>query len=471
MSDGEIDNSFTPYIFQQTNSSFRTFALQSDDSLIIGDLSGGIMNGTVPNSFSRVLSDGTLDTKFNAGGIGFHTINPGSVGVITVQPDEKILIGGKFDSVNNEIRIKLARLNPDATLDTSFQINVSGTDNSFTSVYEIYHIAAQADGKIIVSGFFTYKINGVTVTDLVRLNSDGSIDTTFNLGGIICCSGEMSKPVTLDNGKLLYAKPRQSYSGASVLLLINSDGSIDPSFNASIFPDATRIQIMDMLVQPDGKIILSGEENRMGDKSFILRFNSDGSIDETFEADRELYGDVSKMVLLPDGKIIVVLGYLRDSLRKINADGSLDNSFNVGTGLNSNFNAILRTSNGKIFVGGKFSYINGELRQNLAKLNEDGSLDPITYSVNDEVLSLAIDSSGRVLVGGKFTTISVNGGSSNYRSYTARLVDSASLARKRFDFDGDGNADLGVFNNTNGVWDIFNSQTNQAILNAFWFNQ
>lgn len=97
-------------------------------------------------------------------------------------------------------------------------------------------------------------------------------------------------------------------------------------------------------------------------------------------------------------------------------------------------------------------------------LSENGSFEPTTYNLNEEVLCLALDNEGRVLVGGGFTAINANGANAN-RSYIARLD-----SRTRFDFNGDGRADIGVFSSLNRTWSIQNSQTNQPASTLFGLN-
>ena len=154
---GGVDPSFNQY----TTTFLACYALLPDDSIVVGD---GVMggNGGFSNKFLKLTPAGMLDTTFNPGGIGFQNILPGIIEAIESQPDGKVLLGGRFDLINGTSSYRLGRLNTDSTLDASFQLNTSGTGNYFSLIRDVYQIHVRADGKIIVSGFFDYVLNGDT---------------------------------------------------------------------------------------------------------------------------------------------------------------------------------------------------------------------------------------------------------------------------------------------------------------------
>ncbi len=462
LANGRGDRSFAPYTIAA--SVYTSHGVQPDGSVIIGDSNIYGVTAEIPNHFSRLYPNGTPDTNFNAGGIGFQRMNPGSIRTIEVQTDGKVLIGGKFDLVGDAARYKIARLNADSSLDTTFQIRTSGT-NFFTQIQDIYDVNVQPDGKIIVSGLFNYSLNGANKSNLIRLNADGIIDPTFNISVIIddlfgCCLAGKNKTAILSDGKVIVGNSRNKILQLSFPLKLNSDGTRDSSFNPTIYAAQNTLHIYDLAVQPDGKIIVGGRYGSTLLNAFLVRLNSDGSLDQTFNTIDQNSGVVSALTLLPNGKILIAKlnasssQNIRYEVLRLNSDGSLDNTFNAGTGASDRINTILALPNGKIFVGGKFSEFNGQKLSNLAQLNTDGSVYPTVYTLNDEVLSLAVDSEGRILVGGNFTIINAGGGNSN-RSYVARLIDSVqSPQRTPFDFDGDGRADIAVFRAGEGNWFI-----------------
>jgi uncharacterized delta-60 repeat protein len=468
LTDGGADPSFNP----NPVTFFASYTIQFADNIVMGDgMMGG--NGGLSNKFVRLTSAGELDPTFNPGGTGFQNVLPGVIESIETSPDGKTLLGGKFDLINDVACYRLARLNADSTVDSSFQVNTSGTGNYFAIIRDVYQIHVQADGKMVVSGFFDYVLGGVTKKNLVRLNSDGSIDPSFNLIPPIFDAsqillGGQNRFATYSDGKLIIGAAADLGGGvASAPLRLTTGGARDTSFNPTLNGTAPTLYYDDVAIQPDGKIVGSGSYANSSNvfKSFVARFNPDGSLDPTFIYSEEPDRLKSRLALLPGNKILISKsshpGGGSARLQRLNFDGTLDSSFNpvLLADTSARINALLVLPNGKIFIGGKFTVtVNGQQNRNLLQLDADGHFEPTTYTLNDEVLCLAADSEGRVLVGGGFTVIDANGAGAT-RSYVARLTDS----RTRFDFDGDGKADLGLFSNADGSWTINNSRTNQTL--------
>jgi len=467
---GASDSSFNPYITPPGSYS-QTFTIQPDGGIVIGDQSNP--NAVIPlNNFVRLLpQNGAPDPAFNPGGIGFQIILPGSISAIETQTDGKILLGGKFDLINDVPRYRLARLNTDSTVDATFQINTTATGNYFSVIREIYQIRVQSDGKVVVSGSFNYVINGATKINFVRLNSDGSIDGTFILSELIpdYSSSNLAgknRFLTLDGGKVMVGTSRLSNIHSNGPLKFNNDGTRDTSFNSLLNAQSINMYIDDLAIQPDGKILVSGTHNAMsGDKTFLARLNSDGSVDSTFSYPEETDRIWSRLALLPNGKILIAkyTGVSSNTLRRLNPDGSADNSFNTVSIPGAIFNALLVLPNGKIFLGGKFTLtVNGQPAKNLLQLGADGNFEPTVYNLDEEVLALAADGEGRVLVGGGFSVIGANGAPAN-RSYVARLTDPG----VPFDYDGDGKADISVFRPSENKWYILQSSDYALRENVF----
>ena len=124
------------------------------------------------NYIARLNPNGSLDTGFTPPSLGGEGV---TVYSIALQADGKILIGGYFKTVGGVPINYVARLNPDGSLDTTFNPNVGGTIG-------INSIALQSDGKILIGGGFT-TIGGVARSYIARLNPNGSVDTTFNPNG------------------------------------------------------------------------------------------------------------------------------------------------------------------------------------------------------------------------------------------------------------------------------------------------
>ena len=161
--DGNLDTTFD--VGLGANANIETTALQPDGKLLIGGAFSSY-DGITQNRIARLNSDGSLDTSFNAGGIGANN----SVLSIIIQPDGKILVCGAFEFYNNIPVSKIIRLNTDGSLDSSF-------NNSTIASYYIYNMALQSDGKILIATQYN-----ITSRRIERLNSDGTLDESFNLG-------------------------------------------------------------------------------------------------------------------------------------------------------------------------------------------------------------------------------------------------------------------------------------------------
>ena len=406
--DYSIDRTFTA----SANNLINVVALQPDGKIVIGG-SFSSVNNVNQNRIARLNSDGSLDTGFNPG-----TGADGTVNDIALQPDGKILLGGSFSSVNSVTNLNIARLNADGSVDTSFvsPLSPSFVSPNLSSSSNVNTIALQPDGKILINGSFTQNTSPTTflITGIARLNPNGTFDASFKTQ----VNTSVLKIVVQNDGKILLSGFFNNINGVNRnnIARLNDDGSLDASFNADL-----NLPAFSIFLKPDGKILIGGifsTVNRIP-RGGIAQLNTDGSVDTAFAlAGSGILGPVYSVISLSGGKILAggsfsgVANTRRDSLVIINFNGSIDSSLNFTTTAIGGVRAIGVQADGKIIVAGSFNRINGVGRQFLARINADGSLDT-TFNSNliapVPITSLLLQPDGKILVGGSFR---VNGANS-----------------------------------------------------------
>ena len=386
---GSLDNSFNSGT--AADGVIQKVALQNDGKIIIkGNFH--FYNGIASNGIARLNSDGTFDHTFNTG-IGLNDVSITIRSDLYIQNDGKILISGYFTSYNGKDINRIARLNSDGSLDTTFKVG-KGASGIFSSIIQ------QKDDKILLGSINAYNTyNGIPVKGIIRLNADGGVDSTFVPNEkIVSCI------VQLKNDKILIT------SGG--LKLLNTDGSVDTTFKpVSLSGDG-----FDIKIQNDGKIILAGDikSYAVPDLKGLVRLNEDGTLDPAFDL-AKFSTVINTVAIQSNGQLCIggsfsyCKGESRDNIARINADGTLDKAiFNVtGMGLHGYVSCSALQSDGKIMIGGEFDRYNGKSCRNVARLNTDGSLDT-TFNAgtgfNGWVENMAIQTDGKILFGGYFTS-------------------------------------------------------------------
>ena len=336
-----------------------------------------------------------------------------AVDCLAVQADGKILVAGGFTRLGGQSRNYIGRLNADGTLDSSFNLDVGG--GIFPPVF---CLAVQADGKILVAGGFS-TLGGQSRTNIGRLNSDGTLDTSFNPE---VAGGGVDFLALQADGKMLVGGLFSTLGGQSRTNIgrLNGDGTLDTSFNPTVTSYTSLLAL-----QTDGKILVGGWFSPSGGQTdygfYIGRLNADGTLDTSFNPTAA--NDAYFVTLQADGKILVagafgVLGgQSRYLLGRLNADGTLDTTFNPGVVATYHpldvyqpfVQSLAVQADGKILVGGRFTDISGQTRWNIGRLNADGTLDatfdPQIADTYPYVSSLVVQGDGRILVGGSFSTL------------------------------------------------------------------
>lgn len=404
--------------------------------LLLGLLAAGVLYWFAP---AAGAAGGDLDAAFNP------VISPsGSVSALAMQADGKIIIGGRFSSVNKIARGGLARLNANGTLDTTFLKGQSGInakrEGPDLNDKDVYTLAVQADGKILVGGRFT-SVNGITRICLARLNADGTLDVGFHNKDLGIHDTVMSLAIQPD-GKILVGGNFNNVNGqpSSNVLRLSANGALDDTFpngkcNVS---GGTPALVNIVAAQTGSKILVGGFFERINEaaRSSMARLNADGTLDTGFFSGKEgVVIGVYALTALSNGKILVGGTFFADNdtsgnyIARLRADGTPDTGFsNVGflnpsNGPNNHVYVLVEQPDGKIIAGGFFTSINGVTRNHFARLNTDGTLD--TGFLNSQsgtdkgVLDAAIQGDGKIIISGFFTR--VNGVA---RSGLARLLGS-----------------------------------------------
>lgn len=383
--DGSLDNSY-----MITGNLGSAWLVQPDNKLLIGRQTGS----ATQNILYRYNEDGTLDASFTS------ALNPSTpFEYIGLQPDGKILVAdGNYQITGGFSRI--ARLNPDGSIDATFTppvnqfgfSNLGSTMDSLTP--QIRAISVQPDGKLIVVGHF-HKFNEVVVSGIVRLNSNGTLDPTYNTGSTGFRLGttalQLFEPDFVQltpDGKLLVSGRFYKYNNETVscLMKLNPDGSVYTPYKNHCrgFNDS----VNSMYLYPDGKLMVAGNFTAYNGitANRLARLNADGTLDPTFTSGKAETSTIKAAVVQSDGKIVVIGGTgpgivyngtpVEKGIYRLLPDGTLDTAFNAGTGFDNAVNSLAIQPDDKILVGGAFTSYNGTPRRNFVRLLSDGSIDP-----------------------------------------------------------------------------------------------
>lgn len=345
---------------------------------------------------------GSIDHSFNvsdtvsAYGIGAN----GPVHVVKPLSDGKILIAGGFSQYNGEIG-NFFRLHPDGSIDESFTPVVFGINTSTFS-----KIIIQPDNKIIVAGLFSQQ------KEIVRLNSDGTLDNTFNVGN--GPYGLVKDAVLQPNGKIVIIGDFDNYNWipAYNLCRINPDGSFDNTFTSPISLPPGQQLLSHLALQADGKIILLGSFGLADGfpSSKICRINPDGSFDSGYSIGVGFDGQaiiycaqiIANDFLLVSGSFSSFDGTPVRALLKINPNGFIDNTFNHSFGVGSFINSF--ASNGtKIYAQGHFSNSGVYNGAKMVCLNLSGSIDNSFAPGQVQSVKSMDFTNGGIILGGSFS--------------------------------------------------------------------
>ena len=396
-------------------------------------------------------AEGDLDTTFDSDGKVTTAIGSSRdfASAVAIQSDGKIVAAGhspsgsSFDTVD----FALVRYNTDGTLDTNFDSDGKVTTDIGSGADVALSVAIQSDGKIVAAGYSQNASNNDDFA-LVRYNTNGSLDTTFdsdgkvttaigsvtttNCLGVEYCSGDdRAHSVAIQSdGKIVAAGFSKSSKEVFALVRYNTNGTLDTTFDSdgkvTTAIGSSRDFARSVAIQSDGKIVAAGDETSNGDIA-LVRYNTDGTLDTNFDSDGKVTTDIGigdnaySVAIQSDGKIVAAGftypggGPADFALVRYNTNGTLDTSFDsdgkVTTDIGSGDTAysVAIQSDGKIVAAGTRG---GGLEGNdiaLARYNTDGSLDTnfgtggkVTTEVgtNDYAYSVAIQSDGKIVAAG-----------------------------------------------------------------------
>ncbi len=409
------------------NGVVEVVVVQPDGKILLGgDFTTLSPNGGAPvtrNRIARLNPDGTLDTAFNPNANG-------SVRTIAVQTDGKILAGGDFNGANSiggQARNRIARLDATTGLADSFDPNAD---------LLVFSIAVQADGRVLAGGDFTI-MGGQTRNHIARLNTDGSLDMAFNPNA----NGFVSSIVVQADGKILAGG---DFSGANSIggQTRNFIARLDPATGlADSFNPNANLFVRTIAIQADGKILAGGYFNGANSiggqaRNRIARLDPSTGLADSFDPNAN--NIVRSITVQPNGKILVggffsgtnsIGGQTRNFMARLDPTSGLADSFNPKAG--STVFSIAVQADGKILAGGAFTTLtpNGPAvtRNGIARLEIDGYLDQtLDVGSNDTlVTTTAVQPDGKIIVGGLFTTyLGVE------RIYLARLNTDGTIDRR-----------------------------------------
>ncbi len=374
---------------------------ESTDSFFVGG-SFSVFDDLKQGKLAKISTVGELDSGYLTAGVGFDK----AVDKIVPLADGSYIAFGSFTQFNGKQVNRMAKLTANGDLDTTFNSNQSGFDNTVKEVMVL------PDGKLLVAGNFT-KYNGVPIKRMVRLNPDGTLDTSFTIGTGF---NYMVYALALQpDGKIIVAGSFTSYNGLSVkkVIRLQQNGDLDSSFNIGVNPDATPNLLV---LQADGKVVVGGDFAIFNGitSNKLIRLNSNGSVDFSFSIGTGFVGTIYTIALQNDGKILVggslskYNGQTIGKIIRLNSNGTSDATFNSGTGFSGGtVRSIVLQSNGRILVGGSFSgNYNGAAVKRMVRLLPDGTYDAsFPIILNGQLNSICLVQGGAV-IGGNFNSVS-----------------------------------------------------------------
>jgi uncharacterized delta-60 repeat protein len=412
----------------------NSIAMQADSKILVGGASTHIDPNNAQRFFvARLNSDGSPDLGFDIDGYAETELVPNDdsrVSSLAVQGDGKIVaIGTSIEDIG------VARYDTDGGLDTGFSddgVLTTAVDALLDAGYRSLQV--QADGKIVVGGWSIDAGGDYEDSVLARLNTDGSLDSTFGGDGKVTMSlsdlSESFRSIAIQaDGKILAVDAvRASLTSDAALVRFNSDGSLDTGFaGGTVVSDFLDGDVWnDVAVQSDEQILVAGGDV---DNIVVARFNTDGTPDVSFNTTGNLtlnlFGSAKDIHVLGNGKILVS-GYRWENsqynicVARFESNGLLDTTFGDGDGwfqstvggaseLDEPINPTALQADGKIIVAGQV-WNGSDYDVAVSRYTAEGVLDTTfdsdgfaTLDVlgsNDTMRDVFVEAGGNIVLGG-----------------------------------------------------------------------
>lgn len=385
---GLLDLGFYPGLGIASPAPREIFAvgIQTNGQILVAG-SFTFFDGSPRTNIARLNSDGSLDPLFSpqiTTSLGEPQIN-----TMAVQTNGQILIGGRFERINGVGRTNFARLNSDGSLDNAF-------NPPFSYNFGINDLAILHDGRIVIAGTFGFgTFPPDTRAGLARLNPNGTVDLSFDAGSI---QGFVDHLLVQAGGQVLISGFFGGVNGTTRdgFARLGTNGVLDPTF-APFFSGQGFNSPDSMALQSDGKILIAGMFTSVNGvhRPGTARLNANGALDFTFDLTNawpSFYtngGTLSFVTVQADGKIILggVLnpqpGVGEPRLIRLMPDGSVDSTFEPAEFYRSKFtvnDSAFLCANSLLIVG-DFEDVNGYSRSGIALLQGDPVLPPWFLSI------------------------------------------------------------------------------------------
>jgi uncharacterized delta-60 repeat protein len=432
-------------VYQSTTGSDAAFpqgssiALQQDGKIIVAGMAQ--VSGATVESIGRRASNGSVDTTFGTNGstvltfpVGFTSGTPGTTydvatsPQVLIQPDGRIMATGVIQKGSGLVETYAIRLNANGSPETTFGTNSLVLINR--SGAALPYATLQADGKIVLAGAIPTSANpNNTQVAALRLNANGQVDSTFGTNGLVTLSinnsggtstfQEEAQAVGVAPASkiVLFGQTETSPSGGSSqftteVFRLNSNGSIDSSFHGNGMVTQPSASLDGGAVQPDGKVLLLSTESNFLGATLLVRLNTDGSKDTATTG----VPQTDNLTLQPDGKIVLVQVLTGPTALKV-------------TRLNAN--------------------LQRDLTFGTAGISTD-VLASAPQGTSPEVDDVAVGGDGRVVVSG--SDLKPFNPADPGKYFVARLTATGSAVQG--DYDGDGLADAAVYLPSLGAYAI-----------------